>query len=119
MEIRHSIYAFRIKNNLTQVQLASALGLCQSYISKIEMGREEFPQHKSADLIKLMVSYRYPVDDIGRKLFDIRPLPDVALMPPRQRRVIGMIASGLLTDDQLTTVEDKCIEYIGGYKNAT
>nr|DAR25188.1 MAG TPA: helix-turn-helix domain protein [Caudoviricetes sp.] len=118
MEVRHSIFTFRVRNHLTQTQLGKALGINQSYISKIERGDEEFPAHKASTLVRLMAAYGYPIESVSKELFSNRPLPEVQSMTAQQRRIIGIVASGMLTDTQLTEIENKCIEYIGGYRNA-
>ena len=39
MELRHRIFAYRIKHNLTQEEFAKILGLSRVNISKLENGR--------------------------------------------------------------------------------
>ena len=118
MEVRHAIFTFRVRNHLTQTQLGKALGINQSYVSKIERGDEDFPAHKAPILIRLMAAYGYPIESVSKELFSNRPLPEVQTMTAQQRRIIGIIASCMLTDAQLTKIENTCVEYIGGYRNA-
>jgi len=53
--IAKKIISYRIKNGLTQTQLARKLGVTQQYISKIEEG--EFSNLETAEKILYMMGY--------------------------------------------------------------
>jgi len=54
-EIANKIIKYRVKNKLTQAQLARKLGVTQQYISKIEEG--EFSNLETAEKILYLMGY--------------------------------------------------------------
>jgi phage repressor protein C with HTH and peptisase S24 domain len=91
----HELGAFlrrvRVEHGLTQAEMARAVGVDRSYISRLERGDDGYKSIGEDVLIRLAAAYRSTPEYLRAVLYD-RPLPDALVADPEMAREVPIVA---------------------------